>query len=128
MATGPSDLLFPSYTEGGIQKWANTDIRRGPDFSDITKAFSTLMSNPTLLARGGAWNDPQQVQQQATPGYLNARSGVAQNRMQNIGNDAALAKSAGNAQGNILDLMNQINTMQTGTQGSMFGSLLGGMF
>jgi len=51
------------------------------------------MSNPTLLARGGAWNDPQQVQQQATPGYLNARSGVAQNRMQNIGNDAALEVS-----------------------------------
>jgi hypothetical protein len=127
MPTGPSDLMFPSYTEGGVEKWAGTDMRRGPDFTDITKAFSSLMSNPSLIARGGNFVDPMQVQQDATPGYLGARAGVAENRMNNIANDAELDINAGSARGSLLSLINQLKSQQIGVQGSLFGTLLGGL-
>lgn len=127
MPTGPSDLNFPAMGEHGLEKWARTDIRRGPDFTDITKAFSSLMSNPSLIARGGMFTDPMQAQQEATPGYLQARGGIAQNRMNTQANDVALAESAGSARGSILDLINQLKTQQIGANSSLFGSLLGGL-
>jgi hypothetical protein len=127
MPTGPTDLLWPSYTEGGIEKWAKTNLRTGPDFGDITKAFSSLMSNPSLIARGGTWNDPQQAQQEATGGYLSARGGVAQNKLSEDTADAGLATSAGQARGQLLQLIPQLLTSQLGAQGSLFGSLLGGL-
>ncbi len=123
----PSDLNFPAQQEKRIERWANTDIRRGPDFSGINSLFGSLMSNPSLIARGGTYTDPMQAQQEATPGYLQARGGVAQNRMQNIGNDAALAESAGTARGQILNLINQLRAATIGGNSSLFGTLLGGL-
>jgi hypothetical protein len=127
MPTGPSDLNFPAMGEHGIEKWARTDLVRGPDFSDITKAFSSLMSNPSLIARGGQFTDPMQAQQEATPGYLQARGGVAQNRMNTQANDAALAQNAGSARGQILDLINQLHAQSINANSSLFGTLLGGV-
>jgi hypothetical protein len=123
----PTDLMFPARTQNQVERYAKTDLARQPDFTDITKAFSSLMANPSLIARGGTFNDPMQAQQEATPGYLSARSGVAQNRMNQIGADATLSQSAGAARGNILDLIPQLLAQRIGGQGSLFGALLGGL-
>jgi hypothetical protein len=124
---GPGDLRWPQSLEGGIGKFARSSMIHGPDFSDIDHMFGNMMSNPTMMARGGNWIDPMQAQQQATSGYLSNRGGIAENFMQQLMRMAGLAESAGSAKGQIAGMIPRLEAIDTSANSSLFGNLLGGM-
>jgi hypothetical protein len=111
-----------------IQKYVDESLRRRPDFAASDKAFSTLMNNPSLFARGGSFVDPMQLQQKAGQGYLQARAGTEQNYLQNQNNLAQVGQQAAQGLGNITADISNLNAQQTLASGGLFGGLMGSLY
>ena len=98
-----------------------------PDFASADKAYSRLMANPGLFARGGSFVDPQQLQQQAGQGYLQQRAGIEGDYLQNQNNLAGVADQAATNNGAITSMISNLNAQSTLDTGGVFGSLMGGL-
>jgi hypothetical protein len=120
---------FVSSIQGdqGIERYVDESLRRRPDFASSDKAFSTLMSNPSLFARGGSFVDPMQLQQKSGQGFLQARAGTEQNYLQNQNNLAGIGQQAAMGLGNITADISNLNAQSTLDTGGLFGSLMGGL-
>ena len=126
MPIGSSDLLFPRRSENQVKRSAELGLQTGPDFTDITKAFTAMTSNPGLIARGGAWVDPMQAQQDATGGYLSARGQIAGNWLNNRSALAGVESASASDIGQISAMIPELQTSALGEQSGLFG-LLGGL-
>jgi hypothetical protein len=105
-------------------------MNTAPDFSKLTSMFSNLAANPMLSARGGAFVDPAQAQQQATGGYLGGRGDVATSYLQNLFSLANLANTVGSNQGQIATLIPQLQAANLRAQsggGGSFSSIAGAL-
>ena len=127
----PNTMLSPLWGEKRLMNYADTALRTGPDFSSTDKAYSSLMSNPSLFARGGNFVDPSQLQQQSESGFLQSRGQIGQDFLNNQSNMAGVAAGAGNALGQINEMQRLLSAAKTNNSTSAFGqvfsSLMGGL-
>src|SRR5271166_508028 len=119
--------VSPLFGEQSLKNYTKTALRTGPDYSSVDKAYSNLMSNPSLFARGGNFVDPTQAQSDAGQGFLQQRGQIGQDWLQNQNNLAGVSANSGSALGQITSFQDIIKalTTQGGTAG--LNGILGGL-
>jgi hypothetical protein len=120
-------MLSPLWGEKRLQQYADTALRTAPDFSATDKAYSSLMSNPSLFARGGSFVDPSQAQQDAGSGYLQSRGQIGQDFLSNQSNLAGVAAGAGGALGQVSAMQTLLNAMNKNSNTNAFSAIMGGL-
>lgn len=122
-----SSFTSPLWGEKRVIKFADEALRTAPDFTAADKAYSRLMSNPTLFARGGSFVDPMQAQQFAGKGFLQSRGQTEGDFLQNQNRLAQVSAGAGSSLANIVSDISSLNALQTSGQGGLYGQLMGGL-
>lgn len=126
---GPGDLTYPMHIEKGLGRYLQSAMNVQPDFSGINNMFSSIGSMGPLV-RGGQFMDPQQTQAAATPGYLSARGGIAQNNLQNLFDLSSLQTLVGGDLGNMAAMIPALQAQQIQAKmsgASQLGNLFGGL-
>lgn len=122
---GPGDLTYPAHIEKGLGKYLQSAMNIQPDFSSINTMFSN-MANMGPMVRGGQFINPEQAQEEATPGYLSSRGNIAANALNNMFQLAALQSTVGGDLGTIAAMIPSLQAQRVMAQSAgPFGGLFG---
>lgn len=122
-----NDLNYPMMLERQLGGYANSLLKRPPDFSGPDKMFSSAMANPSImLGPGGSLLDPAHQQASAGSAYLNERGDIAQQSLADKHRLAQLLLSVGGNIGSMYANQTGLNAQITGLGGGLFGSGIGG--
>jgi hypothetical protein len=127
MAFNTNDLQMPLSLGQGISRYLNELIRTPTNFGPTQRAFSGMMSNPSLqLGPNGQFMDPNQNQAALQTANLGQRGQVASQDLQNKQQDASLLLSAGNTTAQLGNEIPFLNAQNIGSS-SPFGGFLGNL-